>query len=142
MTTSELIRTVTEGWVADDAGDVVWAGDHDGRRGVRMRQAVRDMTTVWFGVGQRTVSIEAFVLPAPPQGAEDVYRLALARNLTVRRVRFSLDAHGDLVLTGKIPIAEVSEEELELVLGEVYDLIEVTFPAFVAAAFGREKKAP
>ena len=106
-----------------------------------MRQTVRDMTTVWFGVGQRTVSIEAFVLPAPPQGVEDVYRQALARNAMVRRVRFSLDGHGDLVLTGKIPIEEVSEEELELVLGEVYDLIEVAFPVFVAVAYGREKKA-
>ena len=28
----------------------MWAGDHDGGRGVRMRQTVRDFTTLWFGI--------------------------------------------------------------------------------------------
>lgn len=137
---SDLVRSVTEAWVADVEGSVVWTGDHEGRRGVRMRQTVRDMTTVWFDVGQRTVSVEAYVLPKPPQHAEEVFRQALVRNAGTRRVRFALDRHGDLVIVGKIPCEELSEYELELTLGEVYELVEVAFPALAAVAFGREKK--
>ncbi len=131
---------MTEAWVADEDGLVVWAGDHEGRRGIRMRQTVRDMTTVWFEVGQRTVSIEAYVLPKPAHRADEVFRQALVRNSGTRRVHFALDGHGDLVLVGRIPLAELSEHELELALGEVYELVEVSFPALIAAAFGREKK--
>ena len=105
-----------------------------------MRQTVRDFTTVWFAVGDRTVSIEAYVLPAPPFRREEVYRQALVRNAGRRRIHFALDRHGDLVLVGRIPLAEMTDEELELALGEVYELVEVSFPALVAAAFGREKE--
>lgn len=137
----DLLQRVTEGWVADPDGDVVWSGDHEGRRGVRMRQTVRDMTTVWFEVGDRTLRVEAYVLPSPPQARDEVFRIALTHNARTRRVAFALDRLGDLVLVARIPLAEVTEEELELTLGEVYELVEVSFRALVAAAFGRETKA-
>lgn len=138
---ARLVERVTEAWLADPESAVVWTGDHEGRRGVRMRQEARDMTTVWFDVGQRTVRIEAYVLPKPPQHAEEVYRQALARNAGTRRMSFALDRLGDLVLVGRISLADLTEEELELALGEIYDLVEIAFPPLVREAFGREKKA-
>lgn len=142
MTTgSELVDRVTEAWLADPGSSVVWTGDHEGRRGVRMRQVVRDMTTVWFEVGARTVSIEAFVLPTVPSTRGEVFRQALMRNAGTRSMAFALDAQGGLVLVGKIPISSLSEHELELALGEVYELIEVSFRGLVAASFDREKNA-
>jgi hypothetical protein len=138
----QLVERVTDAWLEDPESAVVWAGYHEGRRGVRMRQTVRDMTTVWFAVGQRTVTIEAYVLPKPPQHAAEVYRQALARNAGTRRMSFALDRLGDLVIVGKIPVDHLSEVELDLALGEVYDLVEVAFPGLVRAAFDREKKPP
>jgi hypothetical protein len=138
--TALLLARVTQAWVDDPDGDVVWAGDHEGRRGVRMRQTVRDFTTVWFTVGDRTVAIEAYVLPSPPHRRDEVYRQALARNAGTRRVHFALDVEGDLVLVGRIPVDEASEHELELALGEVYAMVEVSFRPLVAAAFAREKE--
>jgi hypothetical protein len=35
-----------------------------------------------------------------------------------RRLHLALDRRGDLVLVGRVPVAEVSEAELELLLGE------------------------
>lgn len=137
---ARLVERVTVRWLDDPESAVVWTGDHEGRRGVRMRQSVRDMTTVWFEVGQRTVRIEAYVLPAPPGDAGEVHRQALARNAGTRRMSFALDRLGDLVIVGRIPLEHLTEEELELALGEVYDLVEVAFPPMVRAAFGREKK--
>lgn len=138
--TADLVSAVTEGWVDDPDGDVVWSGDFEGRRGVRMRQSVRDYTTVWFEVGQRTVRVEAYVLPSPPRHREEVFRQCLTRNAGTRRMHFALDGNGDLVIVGRIPLDEVTAEELELVLGEVYGLVEVAFPSLVRAAFGRENK--
>lgn len=139
MTTADIVRAVTSAWVADPESDVVWSGDHEGRRGVRMAQRVRDFTTVWFSVGDRTVRVEAYVVPSPPGGREEVFRQCLARNRGTRRVRFALDAHGDVVLMAAIPVGEVDETELELVLGEIYELIEVSFRPLVRAGFAREK---
>jgi hypothetical protein len=138
----QLVERMTDAWLEDPESDVVWAGYHEGRRGVRMRQMVRDMTTVWFAVGQRTVTIEAYVLPKPPQHADEVYRQALTRNAGTRRMAFALDRLGDLVIIGRIPLEHLSEEELELAHGEVYDLVEVSFTGLVRAAFGREKTPP
>ncbi|HSM02214.1 MAG TPA: YbjN domain-containing protein [Acidimicrobiia bacterium] len=136
----ELLERVTAAWVDDPDGDVVWAGDHEGRHGVRMRQSVRDFTTVWFSPGERTVAIEAHVLPAPPVRPDEVYRQALARNAGTRRIHFALDREGDLVLVGRIPLSELTEEELEFALGEVYEMVEVSFLGLVAAGFDREKE--
>lgn len=140
-TVADLVAEVTDAWAADPDSDVVWAGDHEGRRGVRMRQTVRDFTTVWFAVGDRTVTVEAYVLPSPPAAREEVFRQCLARNAGTRRVAFALDREGDVVLTGKIPVEGVSSHELELTLGEVYDLVEVAFRPMVRIAFAREKEA-
>lgn len=106
-----------------------------------MRQTVRDFTTVWFDVGERTVTIEAYVLPAPPpgRGAEEAYRQCLTRNFGTRRIHFALDRQGGLVLTGRIPLPELSHEEMELALGEVYSLVEASFRGLLAAGFRREK---
>ena len=119
--------------MADPESDVVWTGDYEGRRAVRVQQTVRDLTTVWFAVGQRTVTIEAFVLPLPGDAPASAVMHLLHRNFGTRRLRFALDPRNDLVIIGRIPLGEVSEHELELALGEVYDLVEVSFRPLLAA---------
>jgi hypothetical protein len=132
-----LLEAVTEGWEADPESDVVWAGDHEGRRGVRMRQTVRESTTVWFAPGDLTVGVEAYVLSLPPAAPAPVLRQCLVRNAGVRRLHFALDRHGDLLLVGRIPVRELSALELDLVLAEAYQLVEQAFPALSVAL--REK---
>jgi hypothetical protein len=137
----EVLRRVTARWVEDPESDVVWAGDHEGRHGVRMRQQVRDFTTVWFDVGQRTLGCEAFLLPDPPSNREAVYRQCLARNAASGRVHVALDRHGDLVIRGREGLEAVDEATLEEMLGAVYELVEIAFPPLVRTGFGREKSS-
>ncbi|WKZ82085.1 MAG: YbjN domain-containing protein [Acidimicrobiia bacterium] len=141
MNPKRLVEEVTERWLADEESDVVWTGDHEGRRGVRMRQRTRDFTTVWFEVGERTLTIEAGVLPAPRFRVEEVYRQCLVRNRRTRRLHFAMDPEGEVILVGRIPVEHLDEQELDLVLGEAWELIEVAFRPMVAAGFGREKDA-
>ncbi len=110
-----LVEDTCVGWVSDAESDVVWAGRHDGRLGVRMAQTVRDFTTVWFDVGDLTIGYEAYVAPPPPRGAEEVYRQCLVRNRSWWRVHFALDAEGGLVLVGRSPLDRLDEAELDAV---------------------------
>lgn len=124
-----LRRTIAE-WVNDPESDVVYAEEVDRRFAVRMRQTVRDATTVWFWVGQRSLVAEAYVAPAleHPGGA---HRLALVRNFTSFRVNFALDGEEALVLRARLPIARVTAEELSFVLAEIYQSVESSFRAIL-----------
>ena len=104
VTLAATVAAITAAWVDDPQSDVLWAGDHGGRRGVRMRQTVRDFTTVWFEVGDRTLAVEAGVLPEPRFHHLEVYRQCLARNTGARRLHFALDGEGEILLVGRIPV--------------------------------------
>jgi len=135
-----LLEETGEGWLADPQSDVIWVGEYEGRRGVRLRLSAGEPSTVWFRVGGRTLSVEAFILPSPPAGRrEEVYRQCLARNTAGRRLHLALDHHGDVVLIGRVPLQELGVGELELLLGEMHDGLEIARPALAKVAFEREK---
>ncbi|HUO46362.1 MAG TPA: YbjN domain-containing protein [Acidimicrobiia bacterium] len=134
-----LVADKVAAWVDDPESDVEYAEQVEGRWAVRMRQTVRDATTVWFWIGDRTLIAEAYVLPAPPVELA-VYRLALRRNGSSFRVNFALDREGALVLRSRIPLERLSESELEYLLADFYQTIEVSFRALIAAGFEREKQ--
>lgn len=126
-------------WLEDEESSVEYAEQVEGRWAVRMRQETRDATTVWFDIGERSLTFEAYVLPAPAHPAE-VNRLALVRNRRAWRCFFALDAEDAIVLRGRLAAALITVEELDRVLGEIYETIELTFRAMVRAGFeGREK---
>jgi len=86
--------------------------------------------------------VEAFVVSAPlPGHREEAFRQCLSRNCSGRRLHFALDRHGDLLLVGRMPLSQVTEEELELVLGEVHETVEVALPPLVRAFTARENPA-
>lgn len=126
-------------WVEDPASSVEYAEEVEGRWAVRMRQEVRDATTVWFDVGERSLQFEAYVLPAPPAPAE-VHRQALARNSRSWRSFFAVDAEGALVLRGRLAAERVTLDELDRVLGEVFETIEVAFRPMVRVGFPPREK--
>ena len=138
MARDEIVRLVNKvgaGWVADPDSDVVYTEELDGRTAVRVAQQTRDFTTVWFEVGDRTLTTEAYVLPAPPRGREEVYRQCLFRNLNARYVHFAIDKDGEIYLRGRMSLDHASESALEAVLAEVYELVEIAFRPLIRAGF-------
>jgi hypothetical protein len=113
-------------WLDDPESDVEYAEEVEGRWAVRMRQLTRDATTVWFHPLERSLIYEAYVLPIP-DGTTAVYQQALNRNGRAWRVFFALDGEGGLVLRGRLPAQRVTHDELDLVLGEIYEMVEVSF---------------
>lgn len=131
-----LIMDVTRGWVDDETSSVVWAGSHEGRWGIRMAQTNRDFTTLWFAIGERTVGLEAYLLPKPPRGREEVYRQALTRNWRSWPVWIALDRLGDLHVVGRIPLTDLRADTLDGAVGAVYELVDLSFRPMVKAGFG------
>jgi len=134
----DLLTTASSRLVADETSDVVNAEEYEGRWAVRMAQQVRDFTTVWFEVGERTVGFEAYVLPNPPRGHQEIYRQLLTRNHRLWRAHFSIDQDGDLFLVGRVSLDEWSEDVFDEVLGTIYEAVELSFRAMVRAGFAKD----
>jgi hypothetical protein len=135
----DTLEGVIGRWVADADSSVEYAEEVDGRWAVRMRQEARDVTTVWFEIGERSIRAETYVIPLPPAAAEEVYRQCLVRNTGGWRCHFALDREGAVVIVGRLAAEHVDALELDLLLGEIHQLIEVSFRPLVRAAFSREK---
>ncbi len=129
-----LVQTISL-WVEDPESDVEYSEQVDGRWAVRMRQSVRSATTVWWTVGDRSIIAEAYVLPAPPANQAEVYRLCLLRNHRLWQCHFALDREGAVILTGRLAVSEVNPESLDLLLGEIYEAVELSFRPLAMMAF-------
>lgn len=128
-------------WLVDPDSDVVYAEEVERRWAVRMSQQTREATTVWFDIGEKSLWFEAYLMPAPVEPAE-VHRQALARNATSWRAFFALDAEGAIVIRGRLAAARVDLDELDRVLGEIYEAVEVSFRPMVRAGFPSRENSP
>lgn len=135
--TTELLWETIRGWIEDPESSVEYAEEVEGSVAVRMRQETRDASTVWWTAGQRTLSAELYVLPAPETNAPACHRLVLDRNRGTARVWYACAADGGIVLRARIPNEHVSSAVLDAVLGELYEQVELTFRPLVRLAFQR-----
>jgi hypothetical protein len=132
---AEILWDSVERWIADDESSVEYAEQVDDQIAVRMRHDAREASTVWWSPGQRSLTAELFVIPEPQTNHQSVYRLALDRNRSTFRVHYALARDGGIVLRSRLANESVSVELLDLVLGELYDQVEMTFRPLVRMAF-------
>ena len=135
----ERLLALFGAWADDPESDVVAVEEVDGRVAVRMRQTVRDFSTIWCDPGERTIRFEVYVLPAPPGSAAEIHRQALVRNAGLRDAAFALDDEGAVVIVARIPTTDLSDDRLQLVVAELWEGVERAFPSMVRLAFAREK---
>jgi hypothetical protein len=97
----------------------------------------RDAATIYFDLHQRTLRYELYFLPAP----EDETRLPalhawlLRRNHGLYGARFSVGPDGDVYLTGRVAIEHLTTEELDRIIGVLFELTERWFQAAVSIAY-------
>ncbi len=136
----EDLATLLQAWVANPDNDAEWTGIHEGKIGLRVAQQARDYTTVWFDVGQRTVGVEAFLLPAPAHNRAAIHEYCLNRNRTSWPVYIARDRQGDLYVMARHPVAQLDERLIEDLVGAVYETVELAFPTLLKIGrAGREK---
>ena len=70
-------------------------------------------------VGEHALRVEAFVMRQPDENREELWAWLLQRNARMYGVAFSIDAVGDVYLTGRAPLQAVDADELDRLLGAV-----------------------
>ena len=87
-------------------------------------------------VGTHALEIEAFVMREPDENADRVHTWLLQRNARMYGVAFSIDSVGDIYLAGRVPLAAVSADELDRVLGAVLEYADGSFNLLIEMGFG------
>ena len=92
-------------------------------------------TAVRLDVGPHALGVHAFVCRKPDENHERVYRWLLERNLRMYAVAFAVDRLGDIYLDARLPLASVSEDELDRLLGSVLSYADESFNAILELGF-------
>jgi hypothetical protein len=123
-----------EAWLAEQLADnpVVAAVERDTESGerrwfVRMRGEQKDVFTVWFHLRQRTLHVETYVMPAPEENHAQLYEHLLRRNLKLYGAHFAIGDEDAVFLVGQLANEAVDEDELDRLLGSMYQWVEQYF---------------
>ena len=141
----ELVGAHLEGPVAAESYIQHVEYDPELRRWyVRFRCDGRDATTIYFDLHERTLRYEVYFLPMPEtgEGAEparvaELYEFLLRRNHTMYGARFSLGPDGDVYLVGRVALEHLSVDELDRIIGVLYELTERWFQPVVQLAYAK-----
>jgi Putative bacterial sensory transduction regulator len=95
----------------------------------------RDATTIYFDLHERTLRYEVYFLPIPPEHHLELYEFLLRRNHTMYGARFSLGPDGDVYLVGRVALEHLSVDELDRIIGVLYELVERWFQVAIGIGF-------
>jgi hypothetical protein len=87
-------------------------------------------------VGEHALRIEAFVMRHPDERREDLWAWLLQRNARMYGVSFSIDASGDVYLTGRVSLSALDDDELDRLLGSVLTYADESFDTMLEIGFG------
>jgi len=133
-----LVAAHLEGPVAAEDYVQVVEFDPELRRWyVRFTCDARDATTIYFDLHQRTLRYEVYFLPMPPAHHEELYATALRANHSMYGARFSLGPDGDLYLVGRLALEHLTVQELDRIIGVLYELTDRWFQPVVRLAYPR-----
>lgn len=95
----------------------------------------KQRTAVSLVVGAHGLSVNAFVVRRPDENAEAVHRWLLERNTRAHGVAYALDHLGDVYVVGRLPLAAVTAEEVDRLLGAVHELADGAFNTLLELGF-------
>ncbi|MEV0942566.1 YbjN domain-containing protein [Micromonospora wenchangensis] len=87
-------------------------------------------------VGEHALRVEAFVMRQPDERREELWAWLLQRNARMYGVAFSIDAVGDVYLTGRVNPSAVDADELDRLLGAVLSYADESFDTMLEIGFG------
>jgi hypothetical protein len=93
-------------------------------------------TACWLVVGGQGLAVEAFVVRKPEENLDKVHGWLLAHNARMFGVYWSVDDSGDIYLTGRWPLAAVTGESVDRLLGLVLDYADSAFNTLLELGFG------
>ncbi|MFK4112175.1 YbjN domain-containing protein [Streptomyces sp. NPDC002176] len=137
--TERAARTVED--ALKDA-ELEWENPGPGSYVVTLPGTAKLSTTVSLLVGRHTLSVNAFVIRHPDENEAGVHRWLLERNLKLYGASYAVDTHGDVYVTARVPLAAVTPEEIDRLLGQILEAADGAFNTLLelgyASAIRRE----
>jgi hypothetical protein len=124
---TEVIERVCDGLPLDKTGERSYVVTLPGTHKLR--------TNVNLIVGEHALKLEAFVIRQPDENREAVWAWLLRRNAKLHGVAFTIDTEGDVYLTGRLPLAAVTDETLDQLLGAALSASDESFDALLELGF-------
>jgi hypothetical protein len=116
--------------------DLEWQRLDDATFAVALPGERRLKTACVLTVGAHALEIEAFVMRAPDEHHERVYRWLLQHNARMYAVSWAIDSAGDVYLSGRVPLTSVTAEEIDRILGCVLEYADTSFNVLLEIGFG------
>src|SRR3954453_12785469 len=121
--------------VCTEAG-LEWETTGDSSYAITLPGTHKLKTVVNLIVGEHALRIEAFVMRRPDENHEQLWAWLLRRNARMYGVAFSIDAAGDVYLTGRVGLTGLDEDELDRLLGSVLTYADESFDTMLEMGFG------
>ena len=115
--------------------ELEWESPATGSYVVKLPGTRKLSTTVSLMVGKHSLSLNAFVVRHPDENREGVHRWLLERNLKLYGVSYAVDSLGDVYLVGKLPLAAVTPDEIDRLLGSVLEAADGSFNTLLELGF-------
>lgn len=90
---------------------------------------------VHLHLGAHALELQSFFMRAPDENTADLFAYLLRRNLRSYVLRFALHPDGDVLLVGVLPLATVTTDELDRVLGQLLSAADETFDHALRTGF-------
>jgi Putative bacterial sensory transduction regulator len=92
-------------------------------------------TMTWLIAGRHSLHVEAFFCRRPDENHARFYRFLLERNGRTYGVHFAIDRMGDVYLVGRVPLASVTADEIDRLLGCVLSYADENFDTALELGF-------
>lgn len=86
-------------------------------------------------IGSHSLNINAFVIRKPDENIPMVYDWLLRKNASMYSVAYAINELGDIYLVGRLPLAAISEQEIDRVLGAVLQYSDSSFNQLLELGF-------
>ncbi|MFF8596785.1 YbjN domain-containing protein [Streptomyces sp. NPDC015220] len=115
--------------------EVEWESPESGTYVVKLPGTRKLSTTLQMIVGRHSLSLNAFVIRHPDENEQGVHRWLLERNLKLYGVGYAVDRHGDVYVTGRLPLSAVTADEVDRLLGQVLEAADGSFNTLLELGF-------
>ncbi|MPY55341.1 type III secretion system chaperone family protein [Streptomyces acidicola] len=115
--------------------ELEWESTESGSYVVKLPGTRKLSTTVSLIVGRHSLSLNAFVIRHPDENEERVHRWLLERNLKLYGVSYAIDPLGDVYVVGKLPLAAVTPDGVDRLLGSVLEAADGSFNTLLELGF-------
>lgn len=110
-------------------------GARDGELVVTLPGEKKLKTVASLVVGERALSLSAFVIRNADENHEEFYRYLLRRNLRLPVLAYSVDSSGDVYVGGRVPLRGVTPQLVDELLGVLLEAADTPFNELLLIGF-------